>query len=273
VNLNVRFLTAAGKPALGLLPKRSDLAVVESGVEQEVRYFSTVEEPFDLVLVLDFSGSTVDKRSLIKKAAQRFIASTRATDRVGVVAFANEIQMVSMLTTDKAAVSEKIKDIKITGASPIWESLKFTYSSVLEKNAAGRRSAVVLMTDGLDNSRQATFSDVMELVRHNDTTFFSIYVDTGERSSGTDLYSRYIRKGQKSLEMLADESGGQFYKADSIGDLNGIYDQVINDLATVYSLGYEPKNEGRDGGWRTVSVKLKTDPNLVAKTRRGYYAN
>ena len=73
--------------------------------------------------------------------------------------------------------------------------------------------------------------------------------------------------------MLGEESGGQFYKAGDIKDLNGIYEQVINDLGRVFSVGYEPKNEVRDGGWRNLAVKIKTQPDLVAKTRRGYYAN
>jgi len=73
--------------------------------------------------------------------------------------------------------------------------------------------------------------------------------------------------------MLAEESGGQLYKAKGINDLNGIYEQVVNDLGKVFSIGFEPKNEKRDGSWRDVTVKIKTQPNLVAKTRRGYYAN
>jgi VWFA-related protein len=73
--------------------------------------------------------------------------------------------------------------------------------------------------------------------------------------------------------MLANETGGEIYYADDLKDLNGIYDQVINDLGRVYSVGYEPKNDARDGGWRDLTVKIKTKPNLIAKTRRGYYAN
>jgi VWFA-related protein len=73
--------------------------------------------------------------------------------------------------------------------------------------------------------------------------------------------------------MLADETGGQMYVAKDIKDLNGIYEQVINDLGTVYSVGYEPKDASRDGGWRNLTVKIETRPNLIAKTRRGYYAN
>jgi VWFA-related protein len=110
----------------------------------------------------------------------------------------------------------------------------------------------------------------MEMVREGETTIFSVYLDA-RRYSGQYL-ERVKRKSQQTLWMLAEESGGQFYKADDVKDLNGIYEQIINDVGKVYSLGYEPKNETRDGGWRNLTVKLKNKPDLITKTRKGYYA-
>jgi VWFA-related protein len=73
--------------------------------------------------------------------------------------------------------------------------------------------------------------------------------------------------------MLAEETGGKLYEVRDLKDLNGAYDQVINDLSRVYSLGYEPKNESRDGDWRDLTVTVVgSQPGLVARTRRGYYA-
>ena len=71
---------------------------------------------------------------------------------------------------------------------------------------------------------------------------------------------------------MAEETGGTAYQAKKIKDLRGIYEQIINDLGKVYSVGYEPKNENRNGAWRTLTVKVKTRPELIAKTRLGYYA-
>ncbi|NJM52586.1 MAG: hypothetical protein HC846_03810 [Blastocatellia bacterium] len=80
------------------------------------------------------------------------------------------------------------------------------------------------------------------------------------------------QKARQSLWLLAEETGGSAYQVRKIKDLSGVYEQIVNDLGKVYSVGYEPKNENRDGGWRNLSVKLKTRPDLIAKTRRGYYA-
>lgn len=270
VNLNVRILTQDLKAPPDLKLSKEDFAVSEGGAEQEIVFFSSVEQPFDLVLLLDFSGSTVEKRGVIKKAAQRFVEMARPADRIAVVAFANEIKIISELTVNKNLLAQKIKDVEMNGSSPIWDSLKFTYENIIKKEGVGRRSAVVFMTDGEDNSKKITFADLMETVRRGDTTIFPVLL--AKERPFNEWIEKYRRKARQSLWMLAEESGGQFYKADDAKDLNGIYEQVINDLGRVYSIGYEPKNEARDGGWRNLTVRIKTHPNLIAKTRRGYYA-
>jgi Ca-activated chloride channel family protein len=270
VNLNVRVLTQDLKVPGGVKLTKDDFEVFEDGKPQEITFFSNTEQPFDLVLLLDFSASTLEKRDLIKKAAQRFVELARPVDRIAIVAFATEITVVSELTGDKNALKQKIGSIDNSGGSPVWDSLKFVYDNLLKEKIAGRRSAVVFMTDAIDGSMKTTFADAMEIVRRGDTTVFPIYLG---RTSGNGFYSaRVLRKAQQVLWMLAEESGGQFYKAEEVGDLKGIYEQVAGELGQIYSIGYEPKSEVRDGGWRALTVKIKARPELVARTRRGYYA-
>ena len=99
-----------------------------------------------------------------------------------------------------------------------------------------------------------------------------MWVNTG--FGGSDLgVKKYRMRLQTPLEMLADETGGAMYKVNDLKDLNGVYDQVINDLGRVYSIGYEPRNDTHDGGWRDITVKIKNRPELVAKTRQRLFAN
>ena len=270
VNLNVRVFTPELRVPAGLKLTKEDFTVTENGAEQEISFFSNTEQPFDLVLLLDFSGSTTEKRGLIKKAAQRFVELARPVDRVAVVAFATDTKIISELSGDKAALNKKIENIELNGASAIWDSLRFVYEKILHEKTPGRRSAIVFMTDAEDNSLDTTFADAMEIARRGETTIFPVYL--GERFS-PDSSDRYLRKAQQSLYLLAEESGGQFYQARKANDLQGIYEQVAGELGQVYSIGYEPKNDVRDGGWRALSVKVKTQPNLVTRTRSGYYAN
>jgi VWFA-related protein len=78
---------------------------------------------------------------------------------------------------------------------------------------------------------------------------------------------------RKHLAQLADETGGHLvYRARKVNDLNGIYEQVIRDLSTVYSIGYRPTDRARDGSWHGVTVQLRAHPGLAARSKKGYFA-
>lgn len=268
VSLNVRVLNPDLTSADALNLKEQDFAVFENGQEQKISFFSNTNQPFDLILLLDFSGSTVEKQGLIKKAAQRFVEVARPSDRIGVVVFTEEIRVISDLTTDRNQLIENIKNIKMTGGSRIWDALKYTYENIVEKQSQGRRSAVIFMTDGLDNSTDTTFADLMEVVRQGDTTVFPVYLDPSDYQ-----FENVSRMAEKSLSLLAEESGGQIHPAKSVKNLVGIYERIISDLSKVYSISYEPSDEKRDGAWRELKIKIKSQPNLIVRSREGYYAN
>jgi VWFA-related protein len=275
VSLNVSVFNQNNKTPVGTLEQK-DFVLTEDGHNEAITFFGTTDLPFDLVLLIDLSGSTGDKRDLIRKTTQRFIEATRPADRVAIVTFSDNAQIVSPLTQDHAKLLESIVKIDGTGSSNVWAALKFTLDKVFEPKTPDRRRAVVFITDGLDNSlfslfpvaSTISFADLLEDVRKSETLIVPIYL---ERSDGS-FYSRMFDNARKTLALLADESGGLFYKARKIGDLNGVYGQVIADLGQVYSLGYRPTNEKRDGSWRTVKVQVANRPELVTHARPGYYA-
>ena len=108
-------------------------------------------------------------------------------------------------------------------------------------------------------------------MRQTDALIVPIYLDTEENYGSSYVKSAY-ENARRTLNLLAQESGGSYYQARKISDLEGVYDQVINDLGKVYSLGYKPANMPRDGSWRWVQVSIINRPDLVARTRPGYYA-
>lgn len=268
VNLNVQILNPDLTNADNINLKKEDFAVYENGQEQQISFFSNTDQPFDLVLLLDFSGSTVSKQGLIKKAAERFVQLARPSDRIAVVAFTDEIRMIQDLTTNRQQLIESIKNIKMSGGSRIWDALKYTYDNIIDKESRERRSAVVFMTDGLDGSQNITYADLIEKVRQSETTIFPVFLDPSYYQLSTTS-----RMAEKSMSMLAQESGGQLYPAKNLKDLVGIYEQIVKDLSRVYSISYEPTDETRDGSWRELKVKIKSQPNLIVRSRQGYYAN
>ena len=279
VSLNVSVYSNKLRSNVSRLEQK-DFAVTEDGQPETISFFGTTDMPFDLVLLLDLSGSTSGKRDLIRKSTRRFIEAARPFDRLAVVTFADNPNVISPLTEDRKQMLQRVDTIEGTGGSNIWGSLKFTLDQVIGPKSPNRRRAVVLMTDGLDNSlgglldSDISFADLVEAVRRNDALIIPIYLESqGGFGGGSGQSKRMLENARKTLELLAEESGGLFYKARKLEDLDGVYAQVIEDLGKVYSLGYKPTNGKRDGSWRGVKIDIPNQPDLKARARPGYYAN
>lgn len=276
VSLNVSVYSNRQRTHVNTLQQK-DFAVFEDGREEAVTFFANTSVPFDLVLLIDLSGSTSGKRDLIRQSTRRFIEAARPSDRLGIVTFSDTANIVSSLTSDRKKLLDSVSKIEGTGTSNVWAALKFTLDEVVGPKTLDRRRAVVFMTDGADSSlvgfggreSKIEFSDLLETVRQNDSLIIPIYLDT----EGHDpLSQRVYKSARKTLAMLAEESGGPYYKARRIEDLSGVYAQVIEDLGKVYSLGYRPTNGQRDGMWRVVSIQVRNRPDLTVRARSGYYA-
>jgi VWFA-related protein len=250
---------------------KSDFRVFENDKEVSVETFSKAEAPFDIVLLLDLSGSTEDKVGLIRKTTRRFIEMKRPVDRIAVVSFHDTQRIVSELESDKEVLLKRIKDINGRGASYVWDAVKFGLE-ILEKDAnKDRRKAIVLMSDGVDNALTYTptgskigFADLVEAVQYSSTAVFPIYLDT-EGPNSKEVYA----DARKTLRYLADQSAGNMYTAKKIEDLSGIYDRVLKDVGTVYTLGFTPNDDDPEK-WRRLRVELPSRPGVKLKHRPGY---
>lgn len=277
VSLNVSVFNNKAQMFVGSLAKE-EFRVLENDQEQTVTYFASTHVPFDLVLLIDLSGSTADKRDLIKKSTRRFIEAARPTDRVAIVTFSNSVNVVSPLTLDRAQLLASVGKMEGAGGTAVWDAIKFVLDKLVAGKAADRRRAVVLMSDGFDGSLMrlgglvgsvTTFADLLEQVRQTDSLIVPIYLDTEDENR---FAKSDYENARRMLNLLAEETGGSYYYARKLADLNGVYEQVINDLGKVYSLGYTPTNTTRDSSWRAVNVTVINRPDLVARTRPGYYA-
>lgn len=260
---------------------QNDFSVSEDGRAEAISYFAATDAPFDLVLLIDLSGSTTGKRKLILKSTKRFIEAARPSDRLAIVTFSDTANVVSPLTNDRAKLLASLNGMaEGKGGSHVWDALKFTLDHIIGEKTLDRRRAVVFMTDGVDNSladydggSATNFADLLETVRSNAALIIPIYLDTEDDDYSYGGMKRVYENARKILTRLADESGGLYYKAKKIEDLEGVYGEVIEDLGKVYSVGYKPTNDKRDHTWRTVKIQLPNLPDLSTRARPGYYAN
>ena len=281
VSVNVSVIDRGTNRGVNDLTK-DDFRLYEDNAPQQIAHFDSASAPFNLVLLIDLSGSTAKVVELIKAAALHFVAAARPFDRIGVITFAGGQVVVSSLTNDHEALRQRINAIqKPEGSTKLYDSLAFAMDEVFREARDSRRNAIVVMSDGLDSvmpnvtgeGSQLPYEELVRRAKEFDGVVYSIWTDTQsyEPLSPKDIQQETFDLAHDRMKELADVGGGAFYECEELKDLAGAYDRVVADLGTLYTLSYRPTNKVRDGSWRTIRVNVNR-PNSVARGKRGYYA-
>ena len=262
---------------------QSDFRLFENGTEQRILQFDSSSAPFDLFLVIDLSGSTRDVLKLIRAAALRFVDAARPSDRIGVIAFAGQASVVSPLTLDRQTLHERISAMDTAaGDTKLYDAMDFAASQSQKDTKNPRRTAIILMSDGLDGSipgvqgdgSKLPYRDLLSRVGEFDGVVYTLWLNTEyEALSPLDTQPEAFDAGYDRMKEMADIGGGVFYEVERLEDLAGAYERVVADLGTLYSLAYRPSDKTRDGKWRSIRVNVVSRPSAIARGKRGYYAN
>ncbi len=288
VNLNVKASDHAGRSISNLRPE--DFEIYEDGVKQEVAFFEPVSAPINLVLLLDLSGSTKDRRKIMVEAVRKFVDALSPKDQVAIAAFTRDFFVVSDFTTDRKLLKQRVDKIKkIQGGTAYYDAMWTTLDLLREVKAP--RKAIVVMTDGIDNalgqsrqySTKHTFDQLLERVSEEDITIYPIDVGPEPREIRINrvpfevaarINERVRRPGEiarEQLQAIAEQTAGMVFRASHENELEGVYQRVAAELHLLYSLAYDPKNTRNEGEFRKVSIKVNRD-GALARTRPGYYA-
>ena len=281
VTLNMSVIDKSTNRGLVGLNK-PDFRLFENGAEQEILQFESSSAPFDLLLLIDLSGSTRDKVKLIRAAALRFIDAARSFDRIGVISFAAKPEVVSPLTLNRQSLRQRVNAMDTSaGDTKLYDATDFAVNQLLQDAKNGRRTAIIVMSDGLDGSidgvqgegSKLSYKDLLGRVQEFDGVLYALWLDTEYQAlSPLDTQPEAFDAGHDRMQEIADTGGGVFYEVDRLEDLAGAYERVVADLGTVYGLAYRPINKVRDGKWRAVRVNVNR-PSAVARGKHGYYAN
>lgn len=283
VTLNISVIDrGTNRGLMGLT--QSDFRLFEDGQEQRIVQFESSSAPFDMVLLIDLSGSTREVIKLIRAAALRFVEAARPADRIAVITFAGEAKIISELTADRELLRQRIETIDTArGDTKLYDAINFAMSEVRKQSKNSRRTAIVLMSDGLDGtipgisgqqgSVKYSYPETLRNIQEFDGVLYTLWLNTEyEAMSPLDTQPEAFDMGHSRMKEMADAGGGIFYPVERLTDLAGAYEQVVADLGTVYSLAYKPANSARDGRWRAIRIGVNR-PNAVPRGKRGYYAN
>jgi VWFA-related protein len=268
MRLNVSVTDRHGRSLSGL--GANDFSVFENGQERRVASVEPASAPFNLVLLLDVSGSVDEHINFIRKSARNFIATVGARDRIAVISFRDDVQVISDFTTDRALLYERLKDIDAGGATALYDALAYTLVAQL-KQLRGERTAVVIMSDGDDNKSFVPFGAVLDAVIESGALVYPLYVPSGlireasvakaettvdpTRRRYLTLTTRADEEGRK----LAEVSGGVYYPITRLEDMQRAYDDIVAQLRMSYQLTYASNEPGAGAQGRRLRVRVNRD--------------
>ena len=268
VRLNVTALDAQGRLLPGL--EQGDFQVIEDGVAQEISNFARDPQPISLALLLDTSVSMEPKLKIAQEAAIGFARRLTAKDTAEVIKFDSAAQVLQPFTGDVALLERAIRRTEAGGPTALYNALYVAYGEFRRERARTaddvRRQAVVLLSDGEDTSSVVPFDLVLDEAKRADVMTYAI----GLRPK-TTVPNRGWNEAEYVMKRIALDTGGRAHVVDDEKELPGIYDQIAQELANQYTIGYVSKNAKRDGAWRIVSV-LVGRPGASARTKAGYFA-
>ena len=306
VTMPVSVLDRDGRFISGLQQK--DFKIFEDGVEQKLDYFQSVEQPFNVILLIDVSPSTQFRIEEIQNAAITFVEQLRPADKVMVVAFDQHVQVMCQPTNNRAVLRGAIQQAQFGDGTSLYEAVDYVIEQQL-RSIRGRK-AVVLFTDGVDTtSRRANYDSTLKDTEEVDALFYTIRYDTsgngyggnnrpmprtgrGGRVTMGDILGAILsggnvsmggggggnrggakageyERGKKYLEALAQNSGGRSFEAESIYNVDAAFAGIAEELRRQYSLGYYPEAVGKAGDRKQIKIRVMR-PNVVVRAKNSY---
>src|SRR5690348_4290065 len=267
VNVFVTVTDSHGAP-IGHLTK-DNFRLSEDGIEQKISVFDKESAlPLSIILAVDTSLST--KKDLpLELASARHFAHTilRPVDGLSVYEFSEIVNEVVPFTPDLKAIDRGIDRIRVGSATALYDAL------YLGARALGKRQGrkvMVVITDGGDTVSKVDYRDAVRAAQEAEAIVYSLIVVPVEASAGRDT------GGEHALIQLSEDTGGKYYYASSIQQLDQAFRAISDELRTQYLLAYYPSQRLAESDFRRLEVKLTGVPeasNYKARHRTGYYTS
>jgi Ca-activated chloride channel family protein len=268
VLINVTVTDPLNRFVTGL--EKENFRLFEDKVEQDISQFSSEDAPISIGLVFDTSGSMGPKLQKSRQAAVEFFKTANPSDEFFLIQFNDRPEMVVPFTTDTDKIQSALTFTQSRGRTALLDSVYLAMHEM--KKAKNPRKAVLIISDGGDNSSRYTETEIKNAVREADVQIFAvgIFESIGNRGRTPEEAS-----GPGLLNELAEQTGGREYAVENVAELPDIAAKIGIELRNEYILGYTPRNGERDGKYRHVQVRLNQPrglPPLKAYFRLGYYA-
>ncbi len=256
VVVNVTVLDKDGKFVPRL--KGTDFRIFEDGAEQKIATFSAEETPFAAAILLDTSGSMESRLTLGRGAAIRFLDGLRDEDVAAVYNFDVKVEQIQDFSPgrDLPAKAFTLKTRNVTSLNDA-----VLQAAVDLGKREERRRAIVVLSDGGENSSRASSDKALERALQVGATVYA--VNMGAQGAQRDIQASGI------LRNFAEKSGGRYVDSPGGQTLRDAFAAIAEELGHQYTIAYRPMNRAHDGKWRSIDLKVSR-AGLSVRTRKGY---
>ena len=266
VRLNASVVDNSGRE-IGDLPQDA-FRVYEDGVPQTIVGFRHEDLPVSLGILIDSSGSMYDKRAAVDAASLDLVRLSNQQDEAFLVDFSSEAYIDQDFTDNIAKLQQGLSYIKSSGGTALYDAV-IASADYLSKNSKRPKQVLLIVTDGDDNASSATLEQAIRRVQELDgPAVYCIGLLFGE-----DVSRSESRHSREVLSELAAQTGGQAYFPRSLREVDGLAQEVAQDIRQQYTIEYRSTKSPTVGGYRQIHVEAKQKGvrGLQVRTRAGYY--
>ena len=210
------------------------------------------------------------KLSKSREAVAQFLKSANPEDEFLLVTFSDRPELCVPLTPSPEEIQQRLLLTRSNGRTALLDAIYLAMHEM--KHSRNSRRALVIISDGGDNSSRYTMREIKNIVREGDVQIFAIGITEPPGPRGQTAEEL---EGPALLSDISGQTGGRLYEVQNVDELPDIAARISAALRNTYMLGYSPLNMTRDGKYHKVQVKLsqpKGSPRLRASWRLGYYA-
>ena len=269
VSVPVAITDATGLGITGL--QMEDFRLLEDGRPAEIsRLIDSSHSSLNIALLFDVSGSVHRTFEFQQNAAVDFLKKIwKEGDTVTIIPFAEQPDVQLKNGDNLQEAMWTLQQLRPTGkTTSFFDTATLAVRLIGQSASEGTRQAIIVLSDGADNTSSINLAATLAEMRQRDTVFYAI------NPSGASVVRLNVvsARGQENLTALADATGGRVFVSDYVDDLESIFGKIVSELRTQYLLLYYSLIQQMDEKFHTIEVSIPNRTGLNIRARPGFLA-
>ena len=244
--------------------ERASFKVYENNQQQEIKLFRREDVPVSLGIIIDDSGSMMNKRARVEAAALAMVRESNPQDEVFIVNFNDDAYLDVPFTNDIHKLEQGLARIDSRGGTAMRDAINMSLDYTRDK-AQKDKKVLLIITDGNDNASTVSLERVVSRANQADTLVYSIGLFTEEEK-------HEATKAKRALNELTAATGGLAFYPKEVSEVQALAVEIAHDIRNQYTIAYSPANQSFDGSYRQIRVLCDGPGKPTVRTRSGYYA-